>query len=169
MIDHVEARRAQMKLAAVRIDTLPQAERDFVWASALVERSLLQRLPDVDPEDLKNAWAAIVRQAKLHSHHTIQREELSVREHMGLILRHLRDCGGFVEFVDLFDTTQGVPVLVVHFLAMLELAREHLLVITQSEAFAPIYVRLADGRDEPAAGDGTVAGSERADDRDVAR
>ena len=159
----------QMKLAAVRIDTLPQAERDFVWASALVERSLLQRLPDVDPEDLKNAWAAIVRQAKLHSHHTIQREELSVREHMGLILRHLRDCGGFVEFVDLFDTTQGVPVLVVHFLAMLELAREHLLVITQSEAFAPIYVRLADGRDEPAAGDGNVAGSERADDRDVAR
>ena len=159
----------QVKLADVRIDTLPQAERDFVWASALVERSLLQRLPDVDPEDLKNAWAAIVRQAKLHSHHTIQREELSVREHMGLILRHLRDCGGFVEFVDLFDTTQGVPVLVVHFLAMLELAREHLLVITQSEAFAPIYVRLADGRDEPAAGDGNVAGSERADDRDVAR
>ena len=142
----------QMKLAAVRIDEVPQAERDFFWVSALVERSMLQRLPDVCPDDLKNAWAAIVRQAKLHSHHTIQREELSVREHMGLILRRLRDSGGFVEFVDLFDPAQGVPVLVVHFLAMLELAREHLLVLTQSEAFAPIYVRLADGRNDHAAG-----------------
>jgi segregation and condensation protein A len=78
----------------------------------------------------------------------IQREELSVREHMGMILRALRDAGGFVEFVDMFDPTQGRRSLVVHFLAMLELAREHLLEMTQSEAFAPIYVRLADGRVE---------------------
>ena len=138
----------QMKQAALRIDELPQAERDFVWVSAWVEKSMLQRLPEVSPEDLKSAWAAIVRLARLHSRHTIQREELSVREHMGLILRQLRDAGGFVEFVDLFDSAQGVPVLVVHFLAMLELAREHLLVLTQSEAFAPIYVRLADGRED---------------------
>ena len=67
---------------------------------------------------------------------------------MGLILRQLRDSGGFVEFITMFDPLLGVQVLVVHFLAMLELAREHLLEMTQAEAFAPIYVRLADGRSE---------------------
>lgn len=136
----------QMKMAARRLDEMPQAERDFDWVEVWVEKSMLQRLPDVSSEDLKNAWGAILRQARLHTHHTIQREELSVREHMGQILRHLRDAGGFVEFVDMFDTALGAPVLVVHFLAMLELAREHLLEMTQTEAFAPIYVRLADGR-----------------------
>ena len=138
----------QMKLAAYGLNALPQAERDFDWVEVWVEKSMVQRLPDVSPDDLKNAWSAILRQAKLHTHHMIQREELSVREHMGLILRRLRDTNGFIEFVDMFDTTQGAPVLVVHFLAMLELAREHLLEMTQSEAFAPIYVRLADGRVE---------------------
>ena len=136
----------QMKLAAHRLNELPQAERDFDWVEVWVEKSMLQRLPEVSPDDLKNAWRAILSQAKLSTHHLIRREELSVREHMGLILRQLRSCGGFVEFVDMFDTTQGSPVLVVHFLAMLELAREHLLEMTQAEAFAPIYVRLADGR-----------------------
>jgi segregation and condensation protein A len=138
----------QMKQAARRIDELPQAERDFEWVDVWVEKSMLQRLPDVSPDDLKEAWSTILHQAKLHTRHMIQREELSVREHMGLILRSLRDAGGFVEFVDLFDATQGAQVVVVHFLAMLELAREHLLEMTQSEAFAPIYVRLADGRIE---------------------
>jgi len=136
----------QMKLAAHRLNELPQAERDFDWVEVWVEKSMLQRLPEVSPDDLKNAWRAILSQAKLSTHHLIRREELSVREHMGLILRQLRSSGGFVEFVDMFDTTQGSPVLVVHFLAMLELAREHLLEMTQAEAFAPIYVRLADGR-----------------------
>ena len=138
----------QMKLAAYNLDALPQAERDFEWVSVWVEKSMLQRLPEVSPADLKEAWSAILRQAKLHTHHTIAREELSVREHMGLILRQLRDRGGFVEFVALFDCSLGAPVLVVHFLAMLELARERLLEITQAEEFAPIYVRLSDGRSE---------------------
>ncbi|MEO8410100.1 MAG: ScpA family protein [Propionivibrio sp.] len=139
----------QMKLSAYNLDALPQAERDFDWIEVWVEKSMLQRLPDVSPDDLKSAWNAILRQAKLHTHHLIQREELSVREHMGQILRHLRDHAGvkeFVEFIELFDPTRGTQVLVVHFLAMLELAREHLLEMTQTEAFAPIYVRLNDGR-----------------------
>ena len=138
----------QMKLAAYNLDALPQAERDFEWVAVWVEKSLLQRLPEVSPEDLKEAWSSILRQAKLHTHHTIAREELSVREHMGLILRKLRDAGGFVEFVSMFDCSLGAPVLVVHFLAMLELARERLLEMTQAEEFAPIYVRLTDGRSE---------------------
>ena len=136
----------QMKLAAQRLDELPQAERDFDWVEAWVEKSLLQRLPDVNPADLQEAWRSILRQSRLGMRHTIEREELSVREHMGRILRFLRDAGGFVEFCGLFDVTLGPPVIVVHFLALLELAREHLLELTQAEAFAPIYVRLADGR-----------------------
>lgn len=138
----------QMKLAAHRLDELPQAERDFDWVEVWVERSMLQRLPEVSASDLKDAWGGLLRQARLHTHHLVTREELSVREHMGLILRRLRDSGGFVEFVAMFDLTLGAPVLVVHFLAMLELAREQLLEITQTEAFAPIYVRLANGRVE---------------------
>lgn len=138
----------QMKLAAHKLDEIPQAERDFDWVEVWVEKSLLQRLPDVSPDDLREAWSAIVRQAKLHTRHTIQREELSVREHMGQILRFLRDTDGFVEFADIFDPTLGAPVVVVHFLAMLELARERLLEMTQTEPFAPIYVRLTDGRTE---------------------
>jgi segregation and condensation protein A len=143
----------QMKLAAHRINELPQAERDFDWVEVWVEKSLLQRLPEISLQDLQDAWSAMLRQAKLHTHHFVQREELSVREHMGLILRHLRNAGDFVEFCDLFEPALGAAALVVHFLALLELAREHLLEVTQSEAFAPIYVRLADGRSEMQAGD----------------
>lgn len=138
----------QMKMAARRLDELPQADRDFQWVEVLVEKTMVQRLAEVSVDDLQKAWQAILRQAKLHRHHRVQKEELSVREHMGMILRRLQQAretgGGFVEFVELFDPTQGAPIVVVHFLAMLELARERLIGITQSEAFAPIYVRLAE-------------------------
>lgn len=134
----------QMKLAAYALNELPQAERDFEWAEAWVEKALRRRLPEVTVFDLQDAWHAILRQASLHTHHMVQREELSVREHMALILRQLRDAGGFVEFGELFDPALGAPVLVVHMLALLELAREQLLEMTQVEAFAPIYLRLAD-------------------------
>ena len=138
----------QMKLAAQELNELPQAERDFDWVEVWVEKTLLRRLPEVSAHDLQKAWRGILQQARLHTHHLVQREELSVREHMTLILRHLRDAGGFVEFVDLFDATRGAPVLVVHFLALLELAREHLLEMTQVEVFEPIYLRLCDDRRE---------------------
>ncbi|WP_291991335.1 ScpA family protein [Candidatus Accumulibacter sp. ACC007] len=138
----------QMKLAAYGINELPQAERDFEWVEVWVEKTLLRRLPEVSVLDLQNAWLGILRQARLHTHHMVQREELSVREHMTLILRHLRDAGGFVEFGELFDPRQGAPVLVVHFLALLELAREHLVEMTQVEVFEPIYLRLSDERSE---------------------
>jgi len=74
-------------------------------------------------------------------HHRVTREELSVREHMSAILRRLQE-RRVVEFGELFDPSRGVSVLVVNFLALLELARELLIEITQSENFAPIYVKL---------------------------
>ena len=91
---------------------------------------------------LRDAWRDILARARLTAHHTITREQLSVREHMSIVLRRLQG-RRFVEFHDLFDTTRGTPVLVVTFIAMLELSRERLLEVTQAEAFAPIYVRLA--------------------------
>jgi segregation and condensation protein A len=138
----------QMKLAARKINALPQAERDFDWIEVWVEKNLMRPQPAVCVDDLRNAWTAILKQARLHTHHLVQREELSVREYMATILRQLRGAGGFVEFGELFDPTLGVPVLVVHFLALLELAREQLLEMTQAEAFAPIYLRLTDERSD---------------------
>jgi segregation and condensation protein A len=95
----------------------------------------------VDVNDLRTAWADIVKRAKLNQHHRISREQLSVREYMSHVLRRLQG-RRFAEFHELFDTSKGVPVLVVTFIAMLELSREHLIELTQAEAFAPIYVRL---------------------------
>ena len=92
--------------------------------------------------DLQEAWADILKRAKLVQHHKISREELSVREHMSIVLRKLQG-QQFVEFEKLFDPGKGAPVLVVTFIALLELAKETLIEITQAEAFAPIYVRLA--------------------------
>jgi segregation and condensation protein A len=132
----------QMKLAAARIDQLPLLGRDFLRAQVVIEQSLAPRFPDVDADELRAAWADILKRAKLNQHHHISREQLSVREHMSIVLRTLQG-RRFAMFEDLFDVSRGPQVLVVTFIAMLELAREHLLEVTQAEAFAPIYVRLA--------------------------
>ena len=132
----------QIKLAAFQLDTLPQVGRDFIRTQIYVDQTVVTRFPDVNVVDLQSAWNDIVRRAKLTAKHTITREELSVREHMTSILRRLQSTK-FVEFQDLFDPSRGVPVVVVNFIALLELAKETLIEITQAEAFAPIYVRLA--------------------------
>ena len=132
----------QMKLAAARLDHLPVIGRDFLRAQVHIEQSLTPRFPDVELVDLREAWLGLLKKAQLKQHHKISREELSVREHMSMVLRRLQG-QRFVEFEHLFDTSRGPQVLVVTFIAMLELARERLLEITQAEAFAPIYVRLA--------------------------
>jgi segregation and condensation protein A len=132
----------QMKLAAFQLDTLPQVGRDFVRTQIFVDQAVVTRFPDVHVVDLQSAWSDLLRRAKLTARHTISREELSVREHMSSILRHLQSAK-FVEFHELFDPSRGVPVVVVNFVALLELAKETLIEITQAEAFAPIYVRLS--------------------------
>jgi segregation and condensation protein A len=132
----------QMKLAAARLDTLPVMGRDFWRAQVVIDQTMATRLPDVLPVELQEAWADIVRRAKLVAHHKISREQLSVREHMSIVLKRLQG-QRFALFEDLFDTARGVPVVVVTFVALLELSRERLVEVTQAEAFAPIYVRLA--------------------------
>jgi len=132
----------QIKLAAHQLSEIPQFGRDFLRAQVFVEQALQPRFPDVHVVDLQDAWRDIVKRARLVQHHVISREELSVREHMSIVLRKLQGAR-FIEFEDLFDTTRGMPVLVVTFIAMLELCKEGLIDVTQAEAFAPIYVRLA--------------------------
>jgi len=132
----------QIKLAAYDLNAVPQVGRDFVRTQIFIEQSLVTTWPDVTPVDLQQAWLDVMKRAKLVQHHKISREELSVREHMTGILRRLQS-SRFVEFADLFDIAGGVPVVVVNFVALLELAKETLVEITQAEPFAPIYVRLA--------------------------
>jgi segregation and condensation protein A len=132
----------QIKLAAYELNALPQHERDFTRPQLFIEQSATPVWPQVDAGDLQQVWLDLLKRAKLTQHHRISRQELSVREHMTAILRRLQS-SRFVEFADLFDCNGGVPVLVVNFVALLELAKETLIEITQAEPFAPIYVRLA--------------------------
>ena len=132
----------QMKLAAARLNALPQLGRDFLSTQVYIEEALQPRLPDVCVSDLQEAWQGILKRAKLVQRHKITREELSVREHMSMVLKQLQG-RRFVEFEALFDAEKGAAVLVVTFIALLELAKETLIEIVQAEAFAPIYVRLA--------------------------
>lgn len=133
----------RMKAAAAQLNELPQAGRDFEWVTVWIAEKVVVRQPEVSLHDLQLAWLALMKQVKMHQHHKVQREELSVREHMSLILRRLQG-GGYFRFEQLFDFGLGAPGLVVSFLAMLELARESMVEITQNEALAPIYVRLPD-------------------------
>ena len=132
----------QMKLAAARLDQLPLLGRDFLRAQVAVEQSLQLRFPDVQADELRAAWADIVRRARLVQHHRVSRQQLSVREQMSHLLKSLQG-RRFVEFHELFEPERGVQVVVVTLIALLELSREHLVELTQAEAYAPMYVRLA--------------------------
>lgn len=129
----------RMKMAAVELDQIPRAGRDFFKAFVLVEQSQAKLLPEVCVDDLKQAWESILRQAKLKGAHKISRQELSVREFMTEILKRLTS-ERFVDFEKLFDPQMGIAGVIVNYLAILELAKEGLIRITQAAPFAPIYV-----------------------------
>ncbi|MFC4159157.1 segregation and condensation protein A [Chitinimonas lacunae] len=132
----------QIKLAAFELDQLPHAGRDFSWVAVWFDRELAPQLPKVRPADLKSAWLSLLARARHHRHHTVRPDELTVREQMGEILKRLAG-GRFVEFAELFDCGRGVPLLVISFIAVLELVKEGLIEVNQAEPYAPIYVRLA--------------------------
>ncbi len=131
----------QMKLAARQLDELPLAGRDFEVVQVWFDRSVAARLPDVRPEDLKTAWATLVQRARVNRHHLVTREQLSVRAQMSRVMKAL-ETGRYVEFTALFQEDGDVAHLVVTLLAILELAREMLILVTQAEPYAPIYTRL---------------------------
>ena len=135
----------RMKKAAFALGEMPVAGRDFSIVEVYIEQAIAERLPDIHVADLSEAWRSILTRARMTRHHRITREQLSVRAHMSRIIRTLAP-GQFVEFSQLFEPERGVPLLVVSFLALLELARESLIEITQQTPFDPIYVKLKSER-----------------------
>ena len=130
-----------IKLAAERLDAMPKVGEELQVAAAYYQHIAEIKPPEVSLDDLLEAWRNVLKRAKLNSHHKIGRSELSVREHMSQILRRLK-VDGMCEFSSLFDmATEGLPKLVVNFLAILELAKEGLIRITQQAAFSPIYLQ----------------------------
>ena len=137
----------QMKRAAAILDELPRTGRDFSAVQVWVDEALNQRLPQISARDLLDAWAQVLSRARINQHHRITREQLSVREHMTRILRRLRE-QTFVVFHELFESGTTVPVAVVNFIAVLELVKESLVKVSQSEAYAPLYLSLAEAAPE---------------------
>lgn len=131
-----------IKLAAQRLDEWPQVGHEIMVARAYYGQIVETQPPAVSLEDLMTAWKSVLERAGHFKHHKISREELSVREHMSQILRKLKQ-HKMLEFSVLFDVANdGLSKLVVCFLAILELAREGLVHITQQEAYTPIYLQI---------------------------
>lgn len=132
-----------IKLAAQRLDAMPKVGEEIDVAAAYYQHISQVKPPEVSLDDLVEAWRNVLKRAKLNQHHKLGRAELSVREHMSLLLRRLSTMQ-VLRFDELFDLqTEGIPKLVVNFLAMLELAKEGLIRITQQEAFGTIYVQAS--------------------------
>lgn len=129
----------KMKLAAAELDRIPRNGRDFWRAFVLIEQTQNKILPDVSSEELARVWQEVLAQAQLRGNHTISRQELSVREFMSNILRRLGQ-SPIVEFRELFKKGCGIEVAIVNYLAILELAKDGLVRITQAVPFAPLYV-----------------------------
>ena len=131
----------RFKKVAEEIDALPRQDRDFVGASAfVVDRNVIRLPPPVELRELLLALKDVLKRAELTGRHAIQREALSVRNRMSDVLKYLGD-GEFHPFEKLFAAEEGRLGIVVTFLAMLELAKEHLIEIMQSEPLAPIYLK----------------------------
>ena len=130
-----------IKLAAQRLEELPQVGAEIHVVAAYYESLSAIKPIDVSLDELVDAFRYVLKRARLVTHHKVGKQELSVREHMSHILRRLK-ADGMVEFSHLFELiTEGIPKLVVHFLAILELAKEGLISITQQQAFSPIYLQ----------------------------
>ena len=129
------------KLAAEGIDVIPRMGRDTYQAS--IDPRDLERHrphPDVDMREILVALAAVLKRAEMFESHQVQKEKLSTRERMSQILGVLQG-KHFVPFVSLFTVTEGRLGVVVTFLAVMELVKESLVEIVQTEAFGPIHVK----------------------------
>jgi segregation and condensation protein A len=134
------------KQAAMDIDNLERLERDVVPVAVdVAERKVVTILPDITLKELLLAFKDVMQRADMFAHHHVQREPLSVRERMSQILLAL---GGdrYVDFPSLFDPAEGRMGVTVTFLAILELLKETLVNVVQSEPYGPIHVRAAQGR-----------------------
>jgi segregation and condensation protein A len=131
----------RFKRAALDIEDLHRIDRDTFPASAeLVERRVVRLQPDVSLQEMLVALRDVLGRAEMFAHHHISRERLSVRQRMSEVLDAMRT-QAFVEFVSLFRAEEGRMGVTVTFIAVLELLREGLVEVVQSEPYAPIHVR----------------------------
>jgi segregation and condensation protein A len=131
------------KQAAEDVDALPRLGRDVYQASAEApERKVVVLPPEVDLQDLIAAFQDVMKRASMYAHHHVQLESLSVRERMSSVLSKVNSTH-FTSFSELFTIEEGRMGVVVSFLAILELVKESLLELTQSEPYAPIHVKAA--------------------------
>jgi segregation and condensation protein A len=131
----------RFKKVAEEIEAMPRQDRDFATASAfVVDRNVIRLPPPVELRELLLALKDVLKRAELTGRHAIQREALSVRNRMSDVLKALDD-GEFHRFEQLFNPDEGRLGVVVTFLALLELAKEHLIEIMQGEPLSPIYLK----------------------------
>ena len=135
----------RFKQAAEDIDELPRMHRDiFLPSTELPEIHSDRPLPEIDLRELLLAFKDAMSRAEMYSHHQIQREALSVRERMSKVLGRIT-VTGFTDYRTLFTIEEGRRGVVVTLLAILELVKEQLIEMVQSEPFSPIYVKAASG------------------------
>ncbi len=131
----------RFKEAAEKLDNQPRLERDLHLAQAHSPKVQLEKgHPDVSMKDIMLAFAAVLRRSEMFEEHEVHREKLSTRERMSQVLSRLQ-LNGFVPFIQLFRVEEGKMGVVVTFLAILELVKEQLIDLVQSEPFAPIHVK----------------------------
>lgn len=133
----------RIKQAATELDNIPRLERDvFIAQAGIPDIQVDKKHPEVNLDEIIQAFRDVLKRADLQTAHNVEKESLSVRERMSLILNKLSD-DRFVEFYKFFTYDEGRAGVVVTLLAILELTRERILELVQSEPFAPIYIRLA--------------------------
>jgi segregation and condensation protein A len=131
----------RFKRAAEGIDQIPRLERDtWVATAELVERKVVKIPPQVTLQEMLAAFQDVLARSDMFAHHHVQREPLSVRQRMTDVLSALAS-KEFVEFVHLFRPEEGRRGVTVTFVAILELMREGLIEIVQSEPYGPLHVR----------------------------
>ena len=131
------------KQAAEDLDDLPRMMRDtFQTTIEVADRIVTRKLPEVPMEALLKAFAEVMKRAEVNKHHHVQMEALSVRERMSNVLGTLSQ-DRFTAFQTLFDPAEGRAGVVVTFLAVLELVKESLILVQQSDSYTEIHVRIA--------------------------
>jgi len=138
----------RFKTAAENIDEMPREKRDH-WPSDVeaVRDEKEIPLPDIELHEILLAFKDILQRADMSISHEIQRESLSVRERMSNVLAALKS-DSFTEFSTLFTPEEGRMGVVVTLVAILELLKEKLADIVQSEPYAPIYLQAAQKAEE---------------------
>lgn len=125
------------------LDELPRIERDNFSLEVMDcdNLSIKKEWPEVSFDELILAFKSVLKQSENTRHHKIERESLSIRQRMAEILTKLSP-EQFVLFTSLFELKEGRQGLVVTFIAALELVKQSMLTLVQTEAYGPIHVSL---------------------------